>query len=192
MHTLPLSSISRYLFIVHKQKILLNHYTVKVCLLFSKQRIAGHSKQNRHKNTFTCQWKYSCMGRPIIHKHIPYIAPNFHSTIFWQISYFDIQSQKVSLQKFEQSTVGTIYRFTAHDHKIFIMKSDIQVIFNAFTKFLDQENLKLYGTQRTVSPKLQLIGNTGSGWSGFLDQNMRLTLGTINRLGTYKDGLFCT
>ena len=36
--------------------------------------------------------------------------------------------------------------FTKRDHEIFITKMNILVIFNVFTKFLDQENSKLYCT----------------------------------------------
>ena len=36
--------------------------------------------------------------------------------------------------------------FTKRDQEIFITKINIVVIFNVFTKFLDHENFKLYGT----------------------------------------------
>ena len=36
--------------------------------------------------------------------------------------------------------------FTKRDHEIFLTKINILVVLNVFTKFMDNENLKLYGT----------------------------------------------
>ena len=45
-------------------------------------------------------------------------------------------------------------------HKIFITKVNIHAIFNAFTKFLDQKNLGLYGMLYLLAQtKLQCIGD---------------------------------
>ena len=45
-------------------------------------------------------------------------------------------------------TVGGVTRITKknRDHEILITKINIRVIFNVFTKFLDHENLELYGS----------------------------------------------
>ena len=54
--------------------------------------------------------------------------------------------KKFFSQKFRTASSGR--GFTRHNHKIFITKISICVLFNILTKFLDHENSELYGKRK--------------------------------------------